>query len=104
MAMPPPKRIEMGHCTGFLGRRNYPQSWGTRPRIGPYQILRWVGGRDEKHRGLCYDQPHVWRVTVVMTLPGVLRGEWDRWARTVPHPHSGVISSDIGHFDVFVAQ
>ena len=31
--MPPPKRIEMGHCTGFLGRRNYPQSWGTRPAV-----------------------------------------------------------------------
>src|SRR5215471_19188432 len=31
MAMPPPKRIEMGHFTEFSGRRNYPQSWGTRP-------------------------------------------------------------------------
>ena len=29
--MPPPKRIEMGHFTGFLGRRNYPQSYYTRP-------------------------------------------------------------------------
>ena len=31
MAMPPPKRIEMGHFTRFLGRLHYPQSWGTRP-------------------------------------------------------------------------
>src|SRR6266853_1154742 len=31
MALPPPKRIEMGHFTGFWGRRNYPQSWGARP-------------------------------------------------------------------------
>ena len=34
MAMPPPKRIEMGHFTRFLGRLHYPQSWGTRPSPG----------------------------------------------------------------------
>ena len=31
-------------------------------------------GRDKQQRGLCYDEHHVWRVTVVVTLPGVLRG------------------------------
>src|SRR5438045_8164628 len=31
MALPPPKCGEMGHCTGFLGRWNYPQWRGTRP-------------------------------------------------------------------------
>src|SRR6266849_7808250 len=31
MALPPPKYGEMGHCTGFLGRWNYPQWRGTRP-------------------------------------------------------------------------
>src|SRR6516165_10935214 len=31
MALPPPKCGEMGHCTGFLGRWNYPQGRGTRP-------------------------------------------------------------------------
>jgi len=34
MAMSPPKRIEMGHLTGFLGRRNYPQRW-AHDRIKP---------------------------------------------------------------------
>jgi hypothetical protein len=37
------------------------------------------GDRDEEQRGLCYDQPQVWMVTVVVTLsdilPCVLRGE-----------------------------
>src|SRR5215510_14451029 len=33
MALPPPKCGEMGHCTGFLGRWNYPQWRGTRPEI-----------------------------------------------------------------------
>jgi hypothetical protein len=37
------------------------------------------GDRDEEQRGLCYDQPQVWLVTVVVTLsdilPCVLRGE-----------------------------
>ena len=32
-------------------------------------IRRCAGGRDEEQRGLCYDQPHVWMVTVVVTLP-----------------------------------
>ena len=40
---------------------------------------------------LCYYQNHRWMVTVVMTLliysPCVLRVEWDRWARAVPHPN-----------------
>jgi hypothetical protein len=31
MALPPPKRGEMGHFTGFLGRWNYPQRSCTRP-------------------------------------------------------------------------
>src|SRR5215470_17884986 len=31
MALPPPTCGEMGHFTGFLGRWNYQQSWGTRP-------------------------------------------------------------------------
>src|SRR5205823_6746890 len=35
MALPPPKCGEMGHCTGFLGRWNYPQWRGTRPKEGP---------------------------------------------------------------------
>ena len=82
-----------------------PQPWRHALHKPRYQILRWAGGRDEKQRGLCYDQPHVWRVTVVVTLPGVLRvGKWDRWARTVPHPNFGAISSDIGYRDVCVAQ
>src|SRR5215467_9496983 len=33
MALPPPKCGEMGHCTGFLGRWNYPQGRGTRPEM-----------------------------------------------------------------------
>jgi integrase/recombinase XerD len=33
MALPPPKCGEMGHCTGFLGRWNYPQWRGTRPSV-----------------------------------------------------------------------
>jgi len=33
MALPPPKRVEMGHFTGFLGRWNYPQRRGTRPDV-----------------------------------------------------------------------
>src|SRR5262245_31136232 len=52
---------------------------------------RGAGGSNVARCGLCYDQHQVWRVTVVVTLPEtlpyVLRGEWDRWARTVPHPH-----------------
>src|SRR5258706_4211989 len=40
MAMPPPKRIEMGHFTGFWGRRNYPQSWGARPSRKITQLYR----------------------------------------------------------------
>src|SRR4029450_5575107 len=31
MALPPPKRVEMGHFTEFCGEWNYPQSSGTRP-------------------------------------------------------------------------
>src|ERR1051326_857450 len=34
MAMPLPKCGEMEHCTGFLGRWNYPQRSGTRPENG----------------------------------------------------------------------
>ena len=70
-------------------------------------VIRSCAGT-ETRRGLCYDQHHVWLVTVVVTLPDtrpcVLRGKWDRWARAVPHPHCGAISSDIGYRDVFVAQ
>jgi hypothetical protein len=31
MALPPPKRVELGHFTRFWGRNNYPQWSGTRP-------------------------------------------------------------------------
>src|SRR5262249_51637758 len=48
MAMPPPKRIEMGHCTGFLGRRNYPQRWGTRPAPGVRGEGRAGGAREKR--------------------------------------------------------
>src|SRR2546427_3248018 len=34
MALPPPKRVELGHCTRFWGRNNYPQWSGTRPYHG----------------------------------------------------------------------
>ena len=36
MALPPPTCGEMGHFTGFLGRWNYQQSWGTRPKKVAY--------------------------------------------------------------------
>jgi hypothetical protein len=36
-------------------------------------------------RELCYDQHQVWMATVVVTLPDtlprILRGKWDQWAR-----------------------
>ena len=61
-----------------------------------------------QYRSLCYDKYHRWMVTVVMTLLIYSRvsseREWDRWARAVPHPNFGAISSDIGSCDVFVAQ
>src|SRR5262249_16171848 len=48
-----------------------------------YQILS--RGRDAERCGLCYDAHHLWRVTVVVTLPEtrpcVLRGKWDRLAQ-----------------------
>jgi hypothetical protein len=31
MALPLPKRVELGHCTRFWGRNNYPQWSSTRP-------------------------------------------------------------------------
>src|SRR5215470_13264865 len=39
MALPPPKRVELGHFTRFWGRNNYPQWSGTRPSalIGEYR-------------------------------------------------------------------
>src|SRR4029453_7088387 len=39
MALPPPKRVELGHCTRFGGRNNYPQWSGTRPAAMEQQIL-----------------------------------------------------------------
>ncbi len=42
-------------------------------------VIRSYRGSDEERRRLCYDQHHVWMVTVVVTLPDilpcVLRGE-----------------------------
>src|SRR4029450_8369649 len=38
MALPPPKRVELGHCTRFWGRNNYPQWSGTRPREGEENV------------------------------------------------------------------
>jgi hypothetical protein len=35
-------------------------------------IRSCAGGSDEVRRGLCYDQHHVWKVTVVVTLPDTL--------------------------------
>src|SRR5512145_2687835 len=46
---PPPTCVEMGHCTRFWGRWNYPQSCCTRPAdafaknpigSGPYKVVR----------------------------------------------------------------
>src|SRR5262245_47682938 len=58
--------------------------------------------------GLCYDKHQVWTVTIAVTIPDilpcVLGGKWDRWARVVPHPNFGAISSAMGYRDVFVAQ
>src|SRR5215470_1535209 len=86
--------------------RLYRGALGYWLHIGRYPKL--CRGSDEEQCGLYYDQHQVWRVTVVVTLPDtlpcVLRGKWDQWARAVPHPNVGVISSDIGARDVFVAQ
>src|SRR5215510_1249843 len=43
-------------------------------------------------------------VTFPETRPCVFRGKWDQSARTVPHPHGGVIASDMGYGDVCVAH
>jgi hypothetical protein len=87
-----------------------PMALETTPSV-TYKGLSEVTKGAATRRGLCYDQHHVWIVTVVVTLPEtlpyVLRGKWDQWAKAVPHPNVGapsrVISSDIGYLDVCVA-
>jgi hypothetical protein len=52
MALPPPKRGEMGHFTGFLDRWNYPQSSGTRsswPALESW-MFTWVDDIRELYR------------------------------------------------------
>src|SRR5215470_18593485 len=44
MALPPPTCGEMGHFTGFLGRWNYQQSWGTRPQSAGFPNLFLMPG------------------------------------------------------------
>jgi len=68
-------------------RRKPPFSWYQRKactikfhRINISRLIRsHAEGSDEVRRGLCYDEHHIWRVTVVVTLPDilpcVLRGE-----------------------------
>jgi hypothetical protein len=48
-----------------------------------------AGGSDEQRRGLCYDQHHVWAVTVTVTIPEkllcVLRGGFIRKNVRIDH-------------------
>ena len=96
MAIPPPKRIEMGHFTRFLGRRNYPQSWGTRPATltdVERDLGRRVDGRWQLKQAL---QPllHAFDVIVIDTPPTL--GLWTQ-APLVASTEL-LIPVDVGYF------
>src|SRR5262244_565187 len=76
MAMPPPEWDEMEHCTGFLGRWNYPQRRGTRPtatngvnHVRKLQRALYRTSKQDKKRRFYSLYDKVWRADVL----------WEAW-------------------------
>jgi hypothetical protein len=65
MALPPPKRVELGHCTRFWGRNNYPQWSGTRPAHPP--VGPTGGGAAEPRRAMEQKQLPIQKLANVRT-------------------------------------
>src|SRR5262249_9395733 len=72
MALPPPKRVELGHFTRFWGRNNYPQWSGTRPSEAGEATSHPLS--PPSFPWLDHDRP-LWMARRVEVLPDQVDGE-----------------------------